>query len=201
MTLLFFVLVGVAQLTETWQNLSAWTTVTQQGCWQPNGQTVVATCQSSALRSAAQWDAAQPWSMAWKQRAEPASTHNRYWASGGWWVSEGGVIADYATAVQSRGVSGLPPGPQTGFIGDWYSDPYTSYVAGTWRTWRVEWDPVNKRTLVFLDGARVGRYKQARPNGPMRARLECSSVGENTPDDGSAARCEFGPITVTGVQL
>lgn len=189
--------------TESWSDLSRWQWVSQP-CWAPTGGSVVGVCQSSALRSRQIWDPARPWSLAWRMRARNETPNAQYgyeWFFGGagWWVCDDDCGAVYVSGFAGT-ISGSGPWIGTLPLSNKRLDPY---VPWTWVEFRQEWQPGRNggQTDVFANGDRIAVLKSPRPTGPLRANLVCSSVGAATPDDGSSARCEVGPIQVVGAPL
>lgn len=72
-------------------------------------------------------------------------------------------------------------------------------VAAGWHTLQAVYLPAGQYRL-YLDGALVSTVTPWQPlQRDPAVFILCVSVGEATPNDGSAATCEFGPVTVVGV--
>lgn len=190
---------------ESWQSLNAWTAITQPTAWTPQGGLVLAVAQSSALRSRQQWDHTRPWSMSWTMRARAETPNAQYgysqfWASGGWLVTDDGAGANYFTAVVEQQVPPQYGGPYLTVLGGGFATTFGAYVPWTYRALQLDFKPEKQQTWLSVDGRLEKKFK-VRPLAPFRATLLCVSVGSGVSDDGSSARAEFGPVTITGTPL
>lgn len=130
----------------------------------------------------------------------PGSSNDRYFA--------GLTIYDNASGDTQYGeialVRGVPPfqsltvrsaGVLVNDGGYW-----TGPASAGWHTLQAVYLPAGQYKL-YLDGALVSTVTPYRPlQRDPDIFILCVSVGEATPNDGSAALCEFGPVTVQGVR-
>jgi hypothetical protein len=70
------------------------------------------------------------------------------------------------------------------------------YSVGSTRTLADVWQASRKMYRFYVDGAFL-MERSGRPDRAFRVEVLTASVGENTPNDGSNARCVFGAVTVT----
>lgn len=131
--------------------------------------------------------------------AAPGSSNDRYFA--------GLTIYDNASGDTQYGelalVRGVPPfqGITVRSAGVLVNDHanWNIPVTAGWHTLQVVYLPAGQYKF-YLDGALISTVTPFHTlQRDPAVFILCASVGESTPDDGSAALCEFGPVTVQGV--
>ncbi len=189
--------------TESWSSLSAWQTITQS-CFQVKDGTAMGRCQSAALQSKQTWDFRKPITVSAAVSATPAngSSTNDYWG-GLTLYQDDNHYAELATErhiepwqedqtphIVSLNSTSISPGGRI----------YQTGVAGKSYNFKISWNPTAKNWSYYINNKKVDTVS-AVFTGPVRIWLLCVSVNEATPDNGSAARCRFGPVTITGTKL
>lgn len=180
--------------TEPWANLDAWQPITQDCFTVANGR-AEAVCQSAALRTLQTWDAHSPLSVTENVCAQPApgSSTTDYWA--GLTIEQDD--SHYAELATERHVPPFSqPQPLLVSLRPWGTVEGRGQV-GQCYDLALFWQPSKHAWTARINGATVGTYQGAFTS-PLAVEILCVSVGENTPDNGSAAACSFGPVTVQG---
>ncbi len=157
------------------------------------------TCQSAALVSTFTLDQRQPIHLEGVVRAQAAqgSTTPNYFGSLA--LVEDDAAGKYLDVATFNGVPPFSPlwGPSLGACcqllqgGHRFADG----VPGQWYTFAIDYTP---GTVTYSVNGTVRGSSNWTMQHPPHVWLLCTSVGENTPSDGSAAACDFGPLTVSG---
>lgn len=181
---------SVAEVGANWQTVGA-------PCYSVTPGRLRLTCQSAGLVTRQAWSRQFPITVTASVSAS-AAIGPRYFGGLTIYDLDSGDTAYGEIAL----ASGVPPfqnttGDQAGVLvndGLYWHAP----VNAGWHALQVVYLPAGQYKL-YLDGALVNTVTPWRPlqRDPVIFIL-CVSVGENTPDDGSLARCDFGPVTVTG---
>ena len=198
--------VATSTWTEDWSDISDWQ---YQGnipsCFANTPGSLIGVCFSSGLYSRAKWDRRYPVTIQGQVMVEPASPHNQAWGGiklvNGWYDSNDDALCQFAFLGQSMGMS------YDGVVANWggivycYAQRWPPASPGIWHDYKIAWKPSVQRWYFYVDG--VYRYAAtARPlTGDLRAKEECVAAHPGVSGDGELARCEFGPLTVTGVRL
>lgn len=188
---------SVAQVQADWQAVGA-------PCYSVTTGKLTMQCQSAGLVTRAAWSPLFPLTVTARVSAT-AVTGGKYFA--------GLTIYDHASDDTRYGELALgrnvPPMSRFGdshylmnLVDDGGYTPYQTVQPSTAYTLSVVYRPGGiwdgARYWFYLNGA-LQSYRDGQALGELRIFLVCASVGEATPNDGSLARCEFGPVAVTGV--
>lgn len=189
-----------------------WTKITQD-CMTVNDSDgdghgeLTMTCQSAALQSIQTWDPTKDLTIEGSVSGEPApgSSTNRYWAGLVLFQADDGPDARYAQLASVRGVNPinytspkiasltLPSEPGGKVLSDGSSGQ--SYV------FKIVYDYSSRTIKYYVNGNSEQTRKNFRFTEPVRIWTLCVSVSAGQPNDGSNARCVFGPLKVTGQKL
>lgn len=206
--------------TESWAGTSGWTTVTQS-CFTTSGGKANATCQSGGLLSVKKWDVTKPITATIRMSGKPAvgSSTTDYFVGLTLWQREiSPNQSNYVEIAQTRHVPPFTANNNHRIVGlasdktsgIWQAKPYVFYAPpsynpqpGAMYSYKLEWLPSQTRWNAYWQGLgpKWNNRQPFVPNLPIRIMLLCVSVGENTPNNGSSATCQFEPLTVTGVQV
>ena len=185
--------------TENWQTTANWNRV-GVNCATVTPGKLTMVCQSAGLTTQQSWSRRFPIEVESTVRAiaAPGSSNNRYFAGITIFDNTSGdtVYGELALTYQ------VPPfqsyaNDLAGSLVNEYGEVHREIVRGQTYRLKVVWLP-SGRYEFYLDSVKIGSRPGRLDVDPVIFIL-CVSVGENTPNDGSKAQCEFGPITVTGV--
>ncbi len=183
---------------EQWVTRSNWTDL-GQSCATVSQGAARMTCQSAALVSTFTLAPTQPMHVEGTVRAQPATGSATPYYFGAIGLVEDDPSGKYLDVATFNGVPPFSPlwGPSLGACcqlvqgGHRFADG----IQGQWYTFAIDYTP---GTISYsVDGVQRGSVPWQIQQAP-HIWLLCVSVGENTPSDGSAAACDFGPLTVTG---
>lgn len=170
----------------------------------PSPGTLDMKCQSGALHSKLHIDRNYSFTIQGRVRAEPNSPHNRFWGGiGPLRESPDGnddSLCQYANLNSSGGMG------YDGVVAlfNCYAVTWPPAQPGRWFDFKITWTPISATTgrySFYVDGSlkyTTGTYTLG---GNPVIKIYCVSVHPNTPNDGSSAHCQFGPVTVTGVLI
>jgi hypothetical protein len=183
---------------EQWATRSQWTDLGQSCATMSQGAAHL-TCQSAALVSRFTLDPSQPISVSGSVRAQPApgSTTPNYFGSLA--LVEDDPSGRYLDVATFNGVPPFSPlwGPSLGACCQLVQGGrrFADGVPGQWYTFSIGY--TTGAVSYSVDGVQRGSVPWTFQQ-PPHVWLLCTSVGENTPSDGSQAACDFGPLAVAG---
>jgi hypothetical protein len=187
---------------EDWHDAAAWRPAGEP-CWQVEDGLLAMDCQSAGLVTHQRWSRHFRVEVEVEVRAwSDFFDGDRYFAGIGPYNDDGGDWNYGSSALWSR----MPP--WQGVPGDWLALLVDEVVPPALAVPIVEGQAYTLRTAYrpegvyefWLDGVLVAERPGMLYDDPAIF-LVCASVGEGTPDDGSLAHCEFGPVTVSGVPV
>ena len=186
--------------TEPWADTSGWDPVGWPNATVSGGR-LTQINQSAALQSKRTWDASKPIVLSGTVSGEPApgSSTTDFWAGLVLFQKDDGPGASYAQFAVERHVP-----PFTSRSTQLVSLTLPNYpggsalssgAAGRDYAFSIAWNPSTGKVTYSIDG-QVVQTRLASLSGPVRVWTICVSVGAGRPDNGSAAQCEYGPVTV-----
>lgn len=189
--------------TYDWTSLSGFTPITQS-CSTISNNTLTMTCQSGALLSIQKWNPAYNLTLEGTASGQPApgSTTTRYWAGLVLLQEDDGPNAHYAqlatvnnvNPISGRRVASLTLPSQPGGKSLLNGESGRSY------SFKIAYNANDNKVRYYVNGS----LKQTRGmdfTGPIHAETICVSVHAGQGNDGSSARCIFGPMKITGEKL
>ncbi len=183
---------------ERWVTRGSWTDL-GQSCATVSQGTAHMTCQSAALASTFTLAPSEPMHVDGMVRAQAATGSTTPYYFGAIGLVEDDPSGKYLDVATFNGVPPFSPlwGPSLGACcqlvqgGHRFADG----ILGQWYSFAIDYTP---GTVTYsVDGIPRGSAPWTIQQAP-RIWLLCVSVGEGVPNDGSAAACDFGPLTVTG---
>ena len=200
---------AVTTWTEPWDTIAGvqarWTPVGDVTYTIPTPGTLDVVAQSGGLISLQKWDKRQPITVTGTVRAEPnpGSSTDAYWG-GLTLYNNNGFDDNYGELATERNV---PPwgGDHTPRVVSLTNNIGSALLvdAGSWvqHTFEIRWTaPGGGTWKYYVDGNLLQTKQHIGLGNDPNIFILCVSVGAGVPDDGSHAHCQFGPITVVGVQ-
>lgn len=192
--------------TENWDSLSGvqsrWSSIGSACYSVPQPGILDMVCQSAGLVSKQYFDKSQTIEVSGRVRAQPAqgSATDAYWGAIAIYQNDGSDTK-YGTIAMERNV---PPfgGDHTSRVVSLTDDARPAILSASaawqWHDFKIVYSP-DGSYRYYVDGT----LRDTKTNALLPANPDifvlCVSVGEGTVNDGSAAQCQFGPITVKGV--